>query len=128
MRPCNWCGGIFFICRRCDRGHAYCGDRCRQQGYVRTRRRARQCHQGSPEGKADHREAMRELRARRKAVVTDQTSEPAAPERKVAVQEAIDAKSEGETLHLRAEQQCVVCGKTSRWSKWYPSWWGRRLR
>jgi hypothetical protein len=71
---------------------------------------------------------MRELRARRKAGVTDQASEQGASERNVAVKEATDAKTESETLHLRAEQRCIVCGKTSRWSKWYPSWWGRSRR
>jgi hypothetical protein len=128
MRSCHWCGGSFFICRRCDRGHAYCGERCRRQGYARSRRRARQRHQGSPEGKADHREAMRELRARRKAAVTDQPSEEGVAESKVAVEEATDARTEGEVLHPRAEQRCIVCGTTRRWSRWYPCWWGRRRR
>ena len=35
MRSCRLCGRPFFLCRRCDRGHAYCGDRCRREGYAR---------------------------------------------------------------------------------------------
>jgi len=71
---------------------------------------------------------MHDLRARQRAAVTDQTSERQALERNVAVQEATDATPKNETLHLRAEPQCIVCGETSRFSKWYPCWWGRPRR
>jgi len=69
MRACRGCGALFFLCRCCDRGHAYCGDACRQRGRARSRREARARHQSSPEGRADHRDAMRALRARRRAGV-----------------------------------------------------------
>ena len=26
------CGVVFWICRYCDRGHQYCGERCRTRG------------------------------------------------------------------------------------------------
>ena len=127
MRPCAWCGAVFFICRCCDRGHAYCGEECRSRGRVRSRREARARHQRSPEGRADHRAAMRELRARRRGGVTDQGSRPEAPERIVASEETADG-NQGESLHLRAAQRCIVCGRASRFVRWWPSRAVRRRR
>lgn len=120
MRPCNWCGTIFFICPCCDRGHAYCGDECRRRGRTRSKREARARHQKSPEGQADHRQAMRDLRDRQRADVTDHGSERAPLERTVAIEEVTDAK-EDEELHQRAAKGCVVCGRTSVFARWHPS-------
>lgn len=128
MRPCVWCGSVFFICRCCDRGHAYCGDECRRRGRARCLREARARHQRSPEGRADHRAAMRELRARRRGGVTDQGFGAAARRRKVVPEEAVHAKTEGQGLHRRAAQRCMVCGRASRFVRWWPSRSVRRQR
>ena len=31
------CGAVFWICRHCDRGHRYCGVRCRQKASALSR-------------------------------------------------------------------------------------------
>jgi hypothetical protein len=59
------CGALFFICSHCDRGHAYCGDHCRQKSKRKQRREANQRHQQSPEGRLDHRDRQRLYRRRR---------------------------------------------------------------
>lgn len=120
MRSCNWCGAVFFICRCCDRGQAYCGDECRCRGRTRSKRLARARHQSTPEGRADHRDAMSALRERQHAGVTDQGFERAPVERTVAIEEVTDAM-EGKGVHPRAAQRCIVCGRTSRFVRWWPS-------
>ena len=67
------CGAVFWICRHCDRGHRYCGERCRQKARRQQRRDANQRHQQSREGRLDHRDRQRDYRERRRRV-TDHTS------------------------------------------------------
>jgi hypothetical protein len=71
---------------------------------------------------------MREHRARRRACVTDQGFDGAPRERKVASEETLDANTEDESLHLRAAQQCMVCGRASRFARWWPARSQRRRR
>ena len=72
------CGVVFWICRHCDRGHQYCGERCRRKARRRQRRAANRRHQQSREGRLDHRDRQRAYRERRGLRrVTDHTS-PAA--------------------------------------------------
>jgi hypothetical protein len=127
MRPCHWCGAVFFICRCCDRGHAYCSDECRHLGRTRSKREARARHQSTPEGRADHRDAMREHRAHQHASVTDQGFDRAPVERRVAPEEVTDAMG-GKGLHPRAVPRCIVCGGTGRFARWWPSPAMRRQR
>ena len=47
------CGVVFWICRHCDRGHQYCGERCRRKARRRQRRAANRRHQQSREGRLD---------------------------------------------------------------------------
>ena len=69
------CGAAFWICRHCDRGHRYCGERCRGKARLRQRRRANEKHQKSPEGRLDHRDRQRVYRKKcRLRRVTDHTS------------------------------------------------------
>lgn len=67
------CRAVFWICEHCDRGQRYCGSACRTEARLKQRRRANRRHQGSPEGRLDHRDRQREYRCRR-ARVTDQGS------------------------------------------------------
>ena len=69
------CGAVFYICRSCYRGQAYCGDECRAPAQRRQRRTANAKHQRSPEGRLDHRDHQRAYRARcRLRGVTDTPS------------------------------------------------------
>jgi hypothetical protein len=67
---CGRCGKIFYLCERAYHGQVYCGPRCRGEAARATKAR----HQGSEEGRLDHRDAMRAHRERRRfarASVTD---------------------------------------------------------
>jgi hypothetical protein len=60
---CGICEQLFFVCRRCDRGQAYCGDGCRRAGRRRAQRAAHLRHRRSTEGlldRRDHQQAYRE--------------------------------------------------------------------
>jgi hypothetical protein len=133
-RQCGWCRTLFAICRRCDRGQAYCGDACRTEGYRRCQRHANRRHQQSEEGRLDHCDRQRAYRARLRARVTDKGSVPASIEGMVpraAVseppQEVNDAKPGAEIA-----VQCVRCGRPGRYFRWHPApqpgWlaWSRR--
>ncbi|HLF84851.1 MAG TPA: hypothetical protein VI837_11805 [Blastocatellia bacterium] len=65
---------MFFICSHCDRGHAYCGDRCRQKSRRQQRREANRRHQQSTEGRLDHRDRQRLHRQRRNCSTNPQES------------------------------------------------------
>jgi hypothetical protein len=74
---CARCRTTFYMCRSCYRGHKYCSDVCRLEARNHQLKAARKRHRQSPEGRLDHRDQMRRLRAvwktKSKAVV-DQTS------------------------------------------------------
>ena len=130
-RLCRWCDDIFYICRCCDRGHAYCGDDCRKRGYARTRRAARDTLAQSDEGKAANRDRQRKHREAERDRVTDQTSRPAVPSGNVAGvaamvpppagrPEGTRDETAGERKRLSRPVRCVVCGRASRWVCWWP--------
>jgi hypothetical protein len=56
------CGVMFFICRPCYRGQAYCSVECRRQSRQQQRRKANRRYQEDPEVRRDHRDRMREYR------------------------------------------------------------------
>ena len=56
------CGVMFYICRSCYRGQAYCGDECRGRMRREQKRRAKRRHQQSREGRLDHRDRQRAYR------------------------------------------------------------------
>jgi len=69
------CGLMFFICRSCYRGQAYCSERCRQESRQEQRRKANRRYQQDPEVRRDHRDRQREYRKQfRESRVTDQSS------------------------------------------------------
>ena len=103
QRVCRTCGTLFAICLSCDRGHAYCSAACRVEGRRTSARAARGRHQRSPEGRLDHRDHQRALRARRR--VMDQSS--AAPVGPVTLPPVAPPLG-----------QCVRCGRRSRWITW----------
>lgn len=75
---CRWCSGLFGVCRSCYRGQAYCGVTCREAGTRRRQQQARDRHQRTPEGRQDHRDRMRALRARRRQARLSDASRPQA--------------------------------------------------
>src|SRR5215467_6584811 len=69
------CQAVFWICTRCDRGQRYCSAACRLEGRRQQCRDANRRHQGSPEGRLDHRDRQRTYRKRyATSRVTDQSS------------------------------------------------------
>ena len=51
---CRWCGLIFYICRPCFRGQAYCSDPCRKVAKQKIKRRAQKKYRGTDKGKKAH--------------------------------------------------------------------------
>ena len=66
LRPrlCFRCHTMFYICRRCDRGHRYCSPSCRTAALHEQRRQANRRHQHSLAGRQDHRDRQRAYRKR----------------------------------------------------------------
>jgi len=54
---CRWCGKIFYICRSCFRGQAYCTDECREARNRIAHRKAQKEYRKTAKGKKAHREA-----------------------------------------------------------------------
>ena len=74
QRLCRYggCGRLFYICRSCDRGHAYCSVSCRLEGQRRWRSEVNRRYQQSREARRDHADRQREYRRRRaEQFVTD---------------------------------------------------------
>src|SRR6266567_4325315 len=58
------CVKMFFICRPCYRGQAYCSDPCRRKTRLLQQRKANRRYQADPEVRGDHRNSQREYRNR----------------------------------------------------------------
>jgi hypothetical protein len=100
------CGSVFYVCRRCDRGQRYCSERCRDKARREQRRAANRRHQGSPEGRLDHRDRQREYRRRLVALrVTDQGSEARIDFSNLLAPSALQPDRCG------SEVLCRVCGQ-----------------
>jgi hypothetical protein len=69
------CRAMFFVCRPCYRGQAYCSDPCRRQARRQQRRQANRRYQQDPGVRKDHRDRERERRELlRGSRVSDHTS------------------------------------------------------
>jgi len=53
---CRGCGLRFYVCRRCWRGQAYCGEECRTLGKRRVQREAQRRYRQTAKGKKAHRQ------------------------------------------------------------------------
>ena len=62
---------VFYICRSCYRGQAYCGEACRTKAQLQQHRKANKKHQDSPEGRDDHRDRQRHYVKRGRPRMTD---------------------------------------------------------
>ena len=54
---CRWCRCLFYLCRSCFRGQAYCCDLCRVAARRENHRKAQQRYRQTLKGKKAHREA-----------------------------------------------------------------------
>lgn len=66
QKICNCCGRIFFVCRRCYRGHVYCSEKCRKTGYLERHRERQKKYQNSEKGKKTRSRAGKRRRKGRK--------------------------------------------------------------
>ena len=116
------CGVVFWICRHCDRGHQYCGERCRKKARRQQRLVANQRHQQSWEGRLDHRDRQRAYRERRGLRrVTDHTSPATYDSGSITVAELSPSENGPESLSGEAryadcaefEPACIICGRTT---------------
>ena len=119
---------VFFICRRCDRGQAYCSQECRRCARLLQRRHANRIYQQSLAARLDHADRQRAYYQRRKLqILTGQGSK--VPKASASIPSAITyaaftrrtEKQEGfyghpsSTPGLReagpARVFCIVCGR-----------------
>ena len=114
------CGVVFWICRHCDRGHQYCGGRCRQKARRQQLRAANRRHQQSREGRLDHRDRQRAYRERRRRRVTDHTSAETFDSDSIVAAEPSRSENglgsvSGEARYAESaefEPACIICGRT----------------
>ncbi len=121
QRVCRWfeCRTIFWICRRCDRGHSYCSDQCRSKARREQRRAANLRHRRTPEGKLDQKDRQKAYRQRAASIsVMDQGSNNEvsavtiiSPAISPPVAACIGSK---QVIHAPGVPYCIVCGRTSR--------------
>jgi len=74
---CKHCGDLFYCCRRCYRGQAYCSSICRVLSREKKHREAQRKYRQSPKGRRTHREWEKQRRFKRnKKNVADQGTTP----------------------------------------------------
>ena len=120
IRRGSGCGVVFWICRHCDRGHRYCGERCRQKNRRQQGRDANRRHQQSQEGRLDHRDRQRDYRERCRRRVTDHTSPAPSGSDSIVTAEPFRSEDEpgsvsGEDRYATSagfEPACIICGRT----------------
>ena len=119
------CGAVFWICRHCDRGHRYCGERCRRKARRQQGRAANRRHQKSPEGRLDHRDRQRVYRERCRRRVTDQPSAGRTrsgnikkPSIKTGISTSLTKGFQDRPRFRRSQTAiravCIVCGRMRR--------------
>ena len=117
------CGAVFWICRHCDRGHKYCGERCRRKARRQQHRDANRRNQQSREGRLDHRDRQRAYRKRcRLQRVTDHTSPATYDWGSITVAELSPSENGSESVSGEAgpadypefEPTCIICGRSRK--------------
>jgi hypothetical protein len=123
---CRHCRVVFYVCRRCDRGQAYCGEDCQRAGRRAVVDAAKRRYRRDALVLADERERLRAYRAR----VRDQGSQEVVFSASVpaaATSEPIVGVDRGggesdaskdvlvdELCSTSGEVPCAVCGRRSR--------------
>lgn len=136
------CGALFWVCRSCWRGQAYCTSSCRSGERLVQRRRANQRHRRSADGRADHRDRQRRYRQRRSSEsVTDQGSGRLPEGPKLAVADpppastlSCEAERPQESAYAREnvggrlfpgrlwQLRCSRCGRRGRFASVFTRW------
>ena len=105
------CCKIFYICRSCDRGHAYCSQECRRHQRLAQKRKSNRIYQKSLAAKLDHADRQRAYIQRRKLkIVTGQGSRRGGLSASMVAIEQIptDALPSSESF------LCIICGRPGR--------------
>lgn len=112
-RRCKECGAVFWICRRCDRGHQYGSRACRDEARRRTHRQAQRRYQQCPIGRFKHAINQKMYRSG----VTDQGSQGRGSSANLP-----STSREGSPWEVSCQERtrtstgtCVICGKGGRW-------------
>ncbi len=96
MYGCAECAALVFVCPRCDGGQVCCAppeSECREQRRVAQCRAANRRHQQSEEGRKDHRDHMREHRARVQSVTDHRVAKLPSSSSVLLAHEASDESS-----------------------------------
>ena len=96
---CRRCGLIFYLCRSCWRGHAYCSDPCRQAARKENRRAAQRRYRQTEKGREAHRQGERRRRMKKSKKTVDDRGTTLESSR-----DNVPIKSSG------AEIRCHFCG------------------
>ncbi len=113
LRRCAYCGALFGICPKDDRGHAYCEKVCRIAARRAYLRRSRAVHQRSPLGRLDQRDRMRSYRRSLRGRVMEHPSEKLAQSEIVhAAEHARDIEVVSVDLPVQRDDDAasLVCG------------------
>ncbi len=117
---------MFFICRPCYRGQAYCSDECRRKVRRQQRKKADRRYQQDLEIRQDHCDRQRERRKQlREARVLDQSSiiecgwgsigEPLAKKEKESPREEEAHDPPKPTWRERFGRiVCIICGRVGK--------------
>jgi hypothetical protein len=116
---------MFFICRSCYRGQAYCSAACRQKTRREQLREGNRRYQQTIEARLDHRDRQRDYRQRRLSGVTDQSSAVGCswgrlsralvkPESKSPTAEKPDDLSQRTWRERFRRIFCIICGRWGR--------------
>lgn len=73
---CARCHCQVVICRHCDRGNVYCGERCAKPARTETLRRAGSRYQSSRRGRLSNADRQRRYRERQREKITQQGTSP----------------------------------------------------
>ena len=71
---CKRCFQIFYVCRSCWRGQAYCCQECRQEARKEAHCKAQKKYRQTPKGKEAHRRQEKNKRLRQAEKTMDDTS------------------------------------------------------
>ena len=134
---CRLCWAVFHVCRRCDRGQAYCGETCRRAKRRAQVRKAKRDYLRDEAVREGERERLRAYRRRVRdqgsqevvfsaSVPAAATSEPIVGAERGGGE--IDASKDVLVDALRStsgEVPCAVCGRRARFVRFG---WLRRAR
>ena len=106
---CRWCDFVFYMCRRCWRGHAYCSDECRIAGKRMNHCRAQRKYRQTKKGKRNH--CWAENRRRHGLSKKNQKNMDDAPSTvRTAWVMGVLCRLLNQLLHVKDTPYCLFCG------------------